>query len=97
MKKALAATAAIALLTGITIAAAPAISADTCRESLLSSSMFGKKFNCPNGNSLTIKPNLSGTYDDSFSRYSGRDNYGNSYNCKYDSFRGTYKCSSSRW
>jgi hypothetical protein len=96
MKKALAGTAAIALLTGIAIAAAPAASADTCRESVFGSSLFGKKFNCPDGTSMTIKPNLSGLYTDSFSRYSGRDNYGNTYNCKYNSFSGAYKCTS-RW
>ena len=96
MKKALAVTAVIALLGAGAVIAAPAASADTCRESTLSSSIFGKTFRCPDGSVMKIRPNLSGSYTDTFSRYSGRDNYGNSYNCRYSSFNYSYKCSS-RW
>jgi hypothetical protein len=98
MKKTLAAVAAtVVVLAGGALVMAPSASAATCRESSFSSSMFSKKFNCSDGSSMTVRPNISGSYDDPFSRYSGRDNYGNSYSCKYSSFSSRYSCTSTGW
>lgn len=67
--------------------------ASNCRESTWgSSSWSGKKFNCPGGNSMIIRPNVSGQYDDPWSTYKGRDSNGNNYKCKYTSWKSSYKC-----
>jgi hypothetical protein len=85
----------IAAVVGILLpifAAPTTAQANTCKENQLGTSVFGKKFNCSNGNSFTIKPNLSGSYSDPFSTYKARDRYGNNLNCRYSNFRNSYNC-----
>ena len=91
MRKSLLIAAVVAIL--LPMFAAPTVAqAGSCRENTLGTGLFGKKFNCSDGNSFTVKPNLGGRYDDPFSTYKARDSYGNNLSCKYSSFRNSYSC-----
>jgi hypothetical protein len=63
-----------------------------CRSSSLGNDLFGKKFRCSDGTTITIKPNLSGSYTDPLSPYRATDNKGNNFRCRYDSLMQRYKC-----
>ena len=91
MRKRLLIAAVVGILLPI-FAAPTTAQANTCRENSLSSGFFGKKFNCSNGNSFTIKPDLFGKYNDPWSTYKARDRYGNELRCKYNDFRNSYNC-----
>jgi hypothetical protein len=84
--------AAVSIFFSLIVAPTTAKAGSSCRTNSLSSDLFGKRFNCSDGNSFTIKPNLSGSYTDPFSTYTARDRNGNSLRCRYNDFGSRYVC-----
>jgi hypothetical protein len=91
MKKIIAAVVFSLMITGFSVNNASA--SVSCRQSNFGTSYFGQKYNCNDGTSMTIKPNLNGRYTDPWSSYRARDSYGNTYTCRYsNSLSSRYSC-----
>ena len=92
-----AAIAALVAAVGLIAFGAPAHAADCRYDQWGSSQWKGQKYKCKDGSSLYIKPPYSSSWDtvpqNSWETWKGQDSYGNRYNCKYDTWRGTWKCS----
>lgn len=79
--------------------AQPAQAADCRYDKWGSSQWKGQKYTCPDGTSMYIKPpSYSGNSWDSsprnsWEKWGGTDNYGNRYNCTWDTWRNAWKCS----
>ena len=67
--------------------------ADNCKADRFGSNSFsGLKFRCPDGGTLTIKPDLRGSYTNPWTTYNAKDNYGNTTRCKYNNIWKRYDC-----
>lgn len=80
------------------LAGSPAQASDCRYDQWGSSQWQGQKYKCRDGSSLYIKPpTYSNSWDsvpqNSWETWKGQDSYGNRYKCKYDNWRGTWKCS----
>jgi hypothetical protein len=76
-------------LTGLVIAG-PADAANCTYDKWGSSKWSGQKFNCYDGQSLTIRPPFGSTdgTSNSFGSSPGRDSQGNNYRCTYGRYSG---------
>jgi hypothetical protein len=75
------------------------VSAENCRYDTWGSNwMRGQKYKCSDGSSLYIQPGLGSlsswdsTPANPWESWKGRDTYGNSYRCTWDSWRLAWKC-----
>ena len=82
----------VGLLLPIVLTPTTAQANGNCKPDRLSSDYFGKKFRCSDGSTLTVKPNLGGSYTDPWSTYKAKDSYGNNFRCKYSDWRQRYDC-----
>lgn len=94
----LAALATSALTLSIAVVAQPAQASDCRYDQWGSSQWKGQKYKCRDGSSMHIKPPSFGgsSWDsvpnNSWERWKGTDNFGNRYNCTWDSWRQSWKC-----
>jgi len=91
-----AAIAALVATIGLVVIGAPAHAADCRYDQWGSSPWKGQKYKCKDGSSLYIKPPYSNAWDDvpqnSWETWRGQDSNGNRYNCRFDDWRGTWRC-----
>lgn len=83
------------MLTVGTLVAAPA-QAENCRSSIYGTDIFGNpKYNCSDGSYTLKKPMWSNSWDDPFTTYELKKDYGfgsKSQKCRYDSLFKRYNC-----
>lgn len=93
--------AAVTVVVGVSVVAAPAASADTCRQSAFGSTdiLGNPRYNCSDGNSYTLRrPFGANSWNDPMTTYQLRPNYGygsrngSDLSCRYSTLTGRYNC-----